>query len=231
MVRSWNVARPRRTPAGELLELSVEKRDGRDVWRAVVRLPLDEWSVTYTVAAEHGRPVIGELSFTPTREGEVPPGGLSARTLRRIPFARLHQVARELVRREGVGDETGTVALFDFVEQRPLERRPGRRRRPDLDYARVARAYTVAIATGSRSPVADVAQAMNEPRGFVRDMLAEARRRDLVTRPVAGRSGGDLTDKAKGLLAEAEPMKKKPGRRANAPGRDTRRRSSDADQR
>lgn len=197
----------------ELLELSVTGLGPGERWLAKVRLPLDDaWNAEYEVIKQNGQPIIGELHFVPV--GQLPLGGLTARTAR-PSWSLLIDTARELVRKAGQGDETGTVTRFEWIEGKPLKRQPGRRKRPDLDYARVAAAYVVALRRGSRSPVADVAAAMREQRTYVRDLLKVARDRDLLTQPSSGRAGGDLTEKAKALLAKAE-------RKTNAPATRTR---------
>jgi len=189
-----------RKPRPELLELSVTGLGPNERWLARVRVPLDEeWAAEAEVIDQNGQPVIASLAFVPI--DKVPLGGLTARTAR-PPFGPIYAAARVLVRKEGVDDLTGTVARWGYVARKPLKRQPGRRRRPDVDYARVAAAYVTACARGSRKPVQEVADSMGEGRDYIRDMLAEARRRELLTSPPPGRPGGRLTAKAEALLAQ-----------------------------
>ncbi|MGH9895934.1 MAG: hypothetical protein ACREA0_28900 [bacterium] len=92
--------------------------------------------------------------------------------------------------------------------------RPGRASRPDFYYAIWAQRYVRALNAGSSSPVADVAMRHDMKPTQVRDLLREARRRELLTsltdestrddlgrkRP-PGLAGGQLTEKAIALLA------------------------------
>ncbi len=95
--------------------------------------------------------------------------------------------------------------------------RPGRARRPDQDYAVWAQRYVKALNEGSRSPVAELADRFGMKATQVRDLLREARRRELLTsltvdaarddlgrRRPPGLAGGQLTEKAIALLESTE---------------------------
>jgi hypothetical protein len=84
----------------------------------------------------------------------------------------------------------------EFHEQR----RPGRRGRSDLFYAEVAARY-VEFTRSSSTATKDLAGALQSSPSSARDLLSEARRRNLLTRPpVKGRQGGELTEKAIEIL-------------------------------
>jgi hypothetical protein len=92
---------------------------------------------------------------------------------------------------------------FEASERSDAARRPGRPRRPDLFYVRVAARYVEQLEAGSSTPTADVAKGSNYSAAHVRDALHEARVRGLLTPPPSkGRPGGQLTTRAHELLKE-----------------------------
>jgi hypothetical protein len=80
---------------------------------------------------------------------------------------------------------------------------PNETSRRDGEYAVLADEY-VRRSLGSRTPVRDVATKYGLEATQVRDLLQEARRRDLLTRPGRGRAGGTLTDRGRNALASAD---------------------------
>lgn len=136
---------------------------------------------------------------------------VSGRAVRRIPLGELEKSARESVRWElatrvhsdhpvvmaSVGDDG--MALRESLSSNA---RPGRRGRDDLAYASLAAEYVKRLR--SDRAVADLAEAEGYSVSRVRNMLHEARRRGLLTRPPAGKSGGQLTPKASALLSKQE---------------------------
>jgi hypothetical protein len=80
----------------------------------------------------------------------------------------------------------------------PPARRPGSSGRPDRFYLDIAVRYLEAVS--GRHPVEDVAAQLGMERRYIRDLLHEARRRGLLTKPPRGRAGGRLTGKAEKLL-------------------------------
>ncbi len=87
--------------------------------------------------------------------------------------------------------------------------RPGRRGRPDAFYARLAAQYVELLKTSS-TPTKDLAALRDYSASSTRDFLNQARKRGLLTRASEGRAGGELTDKARGLLSV--PAEARPGR-------------------
>jgi len=140
-----------------------------------------------------------------------PPHPISGRLLRDIRFGELERVARESLRwelavrhhhdhpeiRASLGDN-GRRLRESLAEAQ----RPGRRGRDDLAYASLAAEYVRRL--GSGKEVKELAADLSEGVQKIRNMLNEARRRKLLTRPAAGKSGGQLTEKAIALLKENE---------------------------
>lgn len=140
------------------------------------------------------------------------PRPISARLLREIPFGEIERSARHSLRWELASrfhsDHPAVVASLDagghqLRESLAKDPRPGRRGRADAVYASLAAAYVHRL--GSGREVAELAEEMNYSASQVRNMLAEARRRGLLTHPAPGKSGGQLTHKALQLLAVSEP--------------------------
>jgi len=81
--------------------------------------------------------------------------------------------------------------------------RPGRRGRDQLYYAEWARRYVEACSIAPRSPLKHlVATSPAETEGTIRAFLNRARAKGLLTKAPAGKSGGELTRKARELLKE-----------------------------
>jgi len=158
--------------------------------------------------------------------GPVPAGGLTSSVLRGVNlgthralfFGALQRAGREGPKlrerffREGQkqgwrrqpGQIDPPLSIF-FDPQRSgisLEgpRRPGRKGHPDSYYAQVAHKYVTACEAGSRSPIAEVAGAMNERPNYVRDLVRRARERELLTPTPRGVPGGELTPKGRACL-------------------------------
>jgi hypothetical protein len=84
-------------------------------------------------------------------------------------------------------------------------RRPGRRGRDDAFFAAFAAEYVARVAEGSSRPVAELAKRRHLSPERVRDVLHQARTRELLTRPASGKAGGHLTEKALALFGEQTP--------------------------
>lgn len=179
----------------------------REIW---VNLPLGEWEAQARVEAQDGQPVVAELRVAPWRHWKAecspatPAGGLTARELRRLrlgeALAAAHEKIDFLLGRDAHPESVLNIEPLGF-ERGKLGKPAGRAPRSDDYYATVAMAYVDAVRAGSRSPVADAAQALGGfDRTYVRDLLSEARRRELLSRPPKGRAGGELTDKGREAL-------------------------------
>lgn len=132
--------------------------------------------------------------------------GITARLLRRIPLgAHLRHAGEFMARLKITHPNMGRdLAAWGFVrpgttekEVAPAQRRGGR---PDRFYALLAAVYVARIAAGSRRPVADLAARRKLPTAVVRDMIHEARQRDLLTGGRQGAPGGQITARAEKLL-------------------------------
>jgi len=154
---------------------------------------------------------IGDPAVVLPRHASESVKPISARLLRRVPFGELERVARHSLRwelavrwhhehpdvRASLGD--GGQRLRSSLA---AAQRPGRRGRDDAAYASLANEYVKRLS--SATPVKDLAAELDYSDDRVRNMLAEARRRKLLTRPSPGKSGGQLTDKAIALLPQTE---------------------------
>jgi hypothetical protein len=98
-------------------------------------------------------------------------------------------------------DRTITVYMLGSPSTRIRGRPP---LRSDEFYAKLARDYAQQVAHGSPRPTADVARRRRLSPSKVRDMLHEARRRGLLSPTVRGRFGGQLTDRAREILASGD---------------------------
>ncbi|MER6175493.1 hypothetical protein [Streptosporangium sp. NPDC001681] len=85
-----------------------------------------------------------------------------------------------------------------MVEEQP---RPGGAGRPDRFFALVARAYANHARYGKGSPIPWLAEQTGADRRTAENWVRQARKRGLLTDPTPGVGGGELTEKAKGLLA------------------------------
>lgn len=134
-------------------------------------------------------------------------GGVTARLLRRVPMGELATKARlfAFAQMDSVaGVETNTARKAEYRKLRARvasPRRPGRRGKPDIEYARLAEAYVHRL--GEPTPLASLAEALSYSESQVRNLLYTARSKGLLTQAPKGRAGGELTSKAKRLLKEA----------------------------
>jgi hypothetical protein len=122
---------------------------------------------------------------------------ITSRRVRELPVGALHLAAQAAARQAGrlLG---ATVDAPDWPAVFRAERRPGRRGRPDVFYAGLSAEYVGLLDT--TRPVATMAERRGISASQVRNLLAEARRRDLLTHPGQGRARGALTDRAVALL-------------------------------
>jgi hypothetical protein len=126
--------------------------------------------------------------------GEAPPGGLSGRLLRTLQPSAVQEFTQTTLSR--VSDPVARLYGYDPAGE-PRHRGA---RHDDRFYATIAADYVRALAAGSRHPVVDVADAHHYDAEYVRDVLHDARQRELLTRPPRGRAGGQLTEKALSVL-------------------------------
>lgn len=150
------------------------------------------------------------LAMTAAGKGEAQ---VTARLLRRVAWGQYESVARQRIRREAAAygaapAEPGQRAGEDVSYMSAIARdfasapRPGRRGRGDVAYAAVAATYVGSLGAGRAVQL--TASELGYSPSQVRNLLYEARRRGLLTDSPAGREGGELTDKARALLADEE---------------------------
>jgi hypothetical protein len=115
---------------------------------------------------------------------------------RRAPLDRLYELVRGYA---SISREIGLTLDVDLSEFEN-NRRPGRKGRPDVFYAELAKKY-VELLEGTSTPTKDLAERLGYSPSSVRDFLHQARRRELLSPAVKGMAGGELTNKAMWLLA------------------------------
>jgi hypothetical protein len=173
---------------------------------AVVVFPIDDdWDAHVRLRPENGSPSVVGLSVKRNRYRRGwPPGGLTSRAIRKINLGTAFRLFRQEVL--GAWDDPlgpeGRLTVRGFTGVRPAKRgHPGRRGHDDLTYAKVAALYARAVALGSRAPVRVVAQELVITIDHAKRLVGVARKRGLLTPGRRGRAGGELTDRARELLA------------------------------
>jgi hypothetical protein len=146
-----------------------------------------------------GMRLIG-LNLSPKSLLPWPPRPLTSEVARKIQIDSLYRLAAQS---QAGAEHFGIwfdVDLDDFHGRR----RPGRSGRPDVWYAKVADRYVHLLGI-SNTPTKTLAEEMYISASSARDVLSEARRRGLLTRPpVTGRPGGELTEKAKRVVQDED---------------------------
>jgi len=214
----------------QLLPTITRAKDGTHVYLLVGDKP--RWLVHYRMVSQDGRPVVAEIRVTPPA-GELPLGGVPARVLREITLELAYDALRSVAETYVEGrsrDQHGPVprtrqhdkwnewllgGSLDAILDTP--HRPGRQGRSDLFYARIAEAYVALCDAGNRAPIRDLAARLREKEEWysdesVRQLVNKARNRGLLTESPPGRSGGQLTQKARDLLGP-EHRKRRRGRK------------------
>lgn len=194
------------------------------------------WTACYRLRARDGRPFVTELRVVPTPPDEVvnlrkdgepqghhePPGdGLTAGILKdevvigRHVYELLPEALRMASRKGQLGGEMfgEMVGALGFdADAKPIRGRRGPKGWPDEDYVSLAVDYIARCKSGSRSPVADLAEGRGTSVEAMRQALYRARKRGLLTKQKKGRAGGQLTTTAKKLLRKARRERKTKGR-------------------
>jgi hypothetical protein len=205
------------------------------------------WTVDVWLAIRSGRLVVGEVRVFPAAgpprvtagfpwrgtAADVPRGGLERRLLVRVPVGRFvlavlaRAAAAALVPGPSAGAVTTQGANLGWLNRilpgvETLAPRPRERRnvgRDDRFYARLALEYLQTIASGSSSPVKDVAAKHGEKASRIRDQIHEARVRGLLSQGEAGKRGGYLLPRARQMLGEKPATRrKKPAARSRRRG-------------
>jgi hypothetical protein len=202
----------------------------RSTWLEVPVGDRMEWIAAYRLMrTSDGSPAIAEVRVFPNEVGRQKAGEWSAVSLgsdAKIPAGGLpSQIVHSLTPARDLRQHWPSIAgeweqhggqAGDFTRQgfsaplnQPPKRRPGRAGLGKLHHAKWAARYA-ATAERSRRPILDMweeEQKMGHvwhSQEWIRDTVAEARRRKLLTRTPKGRAGGTLTAKAKRLLREVD---------------------------
>lgn len=175
--------------------------------------PLDgwpEWTALYRIVERaDGELVIAELNVR-HKGREVPIGGLPARLLRNLPTSSVITEAREVLRRhqeqrpEAMRRELLNWGLIRTAQEgaEPV----GRGGHSDEFLAEIAALYVGVCRQGSLRPSQDIAKLLasealiDRSPDTVSAYIRSARKRGLLTPAPPGRSGGELTARARDLL-------------------------------
>ena len=187
----------------------------RELW---VEVPHGDWLAAYRFLPVDGRPVLAEVRVFPAEsvprdpgrwsEQAVPEGGVPARVLRELRTSVADEVRRHVLQQ--LAGKRGAAWILDsFGLQRmgfteailDAPHRPGRRGRDEAFYASIAVRYAVLVATGTRTPIQDLAKELvGQGEWFspesVRQLVTKARARGLLTEAPPGRAGGVATERA-----------------------------------
>jgi hypothetical protein len=195
-----------------------------------------EWMVAYRLVPQNGRAVIAELRVYPgvpdsyVNAGEwsaewdgnkvdVPAGGVSARLVQKeLRFGSylsyFSHIVGEMERRWGrtsLYDDGRLLARHGYSPAAPeSDTRVGRPPEHDSTFlARLARDVNRAIANGyPKAPVKHLADTRDYPYTVekMRRLVKRARDKGMLGPATPGLSGGQLTDRAKALLGEADEV-------------------------
>jgi hypothetical protein len=180
-----------------------------DLW--VLETIEKTWQAAYRIGVQDGSPIVAEVRLYPAEPdavaGEwsgvwrglaapVPPGGLTARLLRKVKLGahvtegrhqlvRLERDARQRRKRSALRDMLRAKGL---IRARPPSREPRRRRRGKRDLEHVATLYRAARQRGSHRPVADVAEQLGIKPKAASNAVYAARCRGLLGRTERGRA-------------------------------------------
>lgn len=165
-----------------------------------IRVELDAapgWTASFTYEVQGGVPVVASLMIHPS--GELPAGGLTA------PKARASFTAATRVLRDGLKEEPDESLLLERgldERARSVPRRAGPKDRGDRFYADIAAGYVSAMTRDPRRPVLLLAEEIHLSPQRARTLVAEARRRLLLSAGRPGVAGGELTEKGRALRGE-----------------------------
>ena len=128
-----------------------------------------------------------------------PDAELTATMLRKVAVEGLSKVARTGVHPALVG----LPRLEPFFIDR---KRPGRRGRDPVEYAKLALQYINEVNKDNPKPTKTLAEAHHVSSSQMSQLINETRNRGLLTRAPKGRSGGELTEYAYELLDKDSPQ-------------------------
>jgi hypothetical protein len=170
-------------------------------------------------AKDADRAVIRDLRFRPAGD-EIPSHGVTAGVVRRFPFDgwrnHLDDVMEWMEMPEGgygsqFAERWYSASGLDTSQVERLTHKPGRKGRPDVEYARIAaiaEAVYMDPNKAFRSPNAEIARRLRTLAGVefatsqIRDLLKRARERGILSPTVPGKASGHLTEYGRRLLEE-----------------------------
>lgn len=167
----------------------------------IVVQDLGDWVVKmeWPEGVESGGP--GVLVIEPADPDNYPAGGISSTVLRGIDF----RAALETLRRQLAASERWEVAGERHESDRAERLKDALAQGVTDDYlALLSAAYVSAVNRGQGKPLDYLAEAVGKTASTVKGHLWQARKKDLL-QGSAGRAGGQLTPKAKGLLERIVP--------------------------
>lgn len=133
-------------------------------------------------------------------------GSVTSRRLHAIPLATLERDAIGRIReaatavRAAIGPDDPDEKFLRFrSSQLDAAATIPRRVTSDLHYVQIAGRYVELCAT-TAAPTKVLAQELFKSEGTIRDRLEEARNRGLLTAAPKGRAGGELTERAYGVI-------------------------------
>lgn len=177
------------------------------------------WSRTAQIVVNgRGEVEIAEYLIHPTDPEDVPPGGVTSK-LMGTPFESLLRKVQDRLRGdpnakppygEPLVDRPGEAGLYapslepwNVNPTRVLDRSRRGREPPDLlPLARLASEYVALVEAGVRHPHPTLAARHGYSDSWSAGRINKARNRGLLTSIGSGRSGGELTEMARQLLAE-----------------------------
>lgn len=165
-------------------------------WRVEYRWPID---------ADQGGPWSIVINPGPRATAEDVAGGLSSTITRQLDFLRAAEGWRE-TRDEMHRTLRGRRRTYEEVRAGMVESLSSALRAAladgitDVYLSTLSQGYVALVRIGERSVTATLAEAAGKAAETIRAHLKEARKRDLLT-TVRGRAGGQLTEKADGILA------------------------------
>lgn len=145
---------------------------------------------------EDKRPRLSDFAVYPIDSDETI-RGITSKHLAGLKLDTIRQAIAEDTAGEEMADPEWTERLKRISESMSTGRA---NRRDDLFYAQVAAVYVEVTSHTRRGIYESMSLRLPLAASTLADVVKEARKRELLTRPINGRSGGTLTDKARDLL-------------------------------
>lgn len=194
-----------------------------------IEVPDDQWTAVYGLTIKDGAITVAEMRIHPTdtpgmyvtdpgewsrNEAEIPKGGLTTSILRRFHVPDVWRHMPEIMSR--LNEELGKDRFLTLFRSRGIPKEVIEALSPSSTtggepnsrlvlLARIAKAYTDELAQGNLHYASPLAQRFNYSKATIRTYVSQARKEGLLTTPPARRQpGGELTELADALLAQAD---------------------------